>query len=187
MLNFPHITACFLLIMGFAAFGAEPGISVAVEKRGDAFIVDATIDFPVPPPMAWEVLTDFDNMIGILSNLSLSKITNRKGDTLIVQQEGKAKYGFFSYAFASEREIRLEPVKRILARQLAGNAKQFASELELSQNGNATQARYHAEVTPDSGIGRTFGGPFIQHEVEEQFAAMAAEMRRRTTPQSGHL
>lgn len=69
--------------------------------------------------------------------------------------------------------------KRILARQLSGNAKRFASELELSKTDNGSQARYHAEVTPDSGLARTFGGPFIQHEVEEQFTAMAAEMLRR--------
>jgi hypothetical protein len=31
----------------------------------------------------------------------------------------------------------------------------------------------------DSSIARIFGGPFVQHEVEEQFALIAAEMMRR--------
>ena len=178
---FQHVAACAfaLLILSCTAFAADPEVKVAIEKRGDAFIVDTTVDFAVPLRTAWDVLTDFDNMVGILSNLTSSKITGRKGNTLIVEQVGKARYGFFSYSFASEREIRLEPMKRILARQLAGNAKRFASELELSQTGIGTQARYHAEVTPDSGLARTFGGPFIQHEIEEQFTAMAAEMLRR--------
>lgn len=168
-----------LLVLSSNAFAANPEVKVAIEKRGDAFIVDTTIDFAVPLRTAWEVFTDFDNMVGILSNLTMSKVTGRKGNTLIVEQEGKAKYGFFSYSFASEREIRLEPMKRIFARQLAGNAKRFASELELSPTESGTQARYHAEVAPDSGLARTFGGPFIQHEIEEQFTAMGAEMLRR--------
>lgn len=173
------VSTVALLILCSTAFAADPQIKVAVEKRGDAFIVDTTVDFAVPLRTAWNVLTDFDHMAGILNNLTSSTITARNGNSLIVKQEGKARYGLFSYSFASEREVRLEPKKRILARQLSGNAKRFASEQELSKTDNGSQARYHAEVTPDSGLARTFGGPFIQHEVEEQFTAMAAEMLRR--------
>ena len=175
------ITASFLIFLSGVANGAEPVILVTVEKSGDAFIVDAALDFPVLLSKAWEVLTDFDHMVGILGNLTSSRITARNGNTLIVQQAGKASYGIFSYSFASEREIRLEPMKRIFARQLTGSARQFSSELELSASQGGTQVRYHAEVVPDSAIARKFGGPFIQHEVEEQFTAMAAEMNRRNT------
>ncbi|MFZ4536290.1 SRPBCC family protein [Propionivibrio sp.] len=182
MLNLPRIAACFLMIMSGAAFAVEPEIVVNIEKIGEAFVVEATIDVQAPLRMAWEVLTDFDNMAGILSNLTSSKIIRRKDNIVFVLQEGSARYGIFSYSFASEREIRMEPMKRILARQIAGNAKRFESELELTQKGQRTLLRYHAEIVPDSGIARTFGGPFIQHEVEEQFTAMAAEMMRRKTP-----
>ena len=174
-----RITVCFLMIMSGSASGVEPEIMVSVEKSGEAFIVEATIEVQVPLRMAWEVLTDFDNMAGILSNLTSSRIIRRKGNIQFVQQEGSARYGLFSYSFASEREIRLEPMQRIFARQIAGNAKRLESQLELSPNGPGTRLRYHAEIVPDSGIARTFGGPFIQHEVEEQFVAMAAEMLRR--------
>ena len=66
-----------------------------------------------------------------------------------------------------------------IARQITGNAERFESELELTQSGSATRVHYRAEVVPDSGLARTFGGRFIKHEVEEQFTAMAAEMMRR--------
>ncbi len=174
-----RVAAILLLILSFAALGAEAEILVAVEKIGDAFLVDATVAIQVPLRTAWEVLTDFDNMVGILSNLRLSKIIRRKGSSVFVMQEGTAKYGFFSYSFASVREIQLEPMKRILAIQLTGNAKRFESEMTLSETAGGTRLRYRAEIVPDSGIARTFGGPFVQHEVEEQLALMAAEMNRR--------
>lgn len=177
--NFLHLLACFLMISGWA-FGVEPEILVGIEKSGEAYVVEATIKVQAPVRTAWEVLTNFDNMTGILSNLTLSKIVRRNGNTLVVAQEGTAHYGIFSYSFASEREIRLEPMKRIFARQITGNAKRFESELELSQTGLVTLISYRAEVVPDSGIGRTLGGQFIQHEVEEQFTAMVAEMKRRS-------
>ena len=168
-----------LLLHSFAADAADPDWTITVDKRGSTFIVDAHLDFAAPLRTAWEVFTDFDHMTAILSNLTASRIVSRTANTLVVQQEGLARYGFFSYPFTSEREIRLEPMKRIVARQLSGNARSFSSELQLSPGGNGTEVRYHAEMVPDSGIARTFGGPFIRHEIEEQFNAMAAEMTRR--------
>ena len=168
-----------LLLMACSTFAAVPEIAVAVEKRGDAFIVDTSFDLPVPLRTVWDVLTDFDNMASILHNLTSSRITGRNGNTLQVQQEGVARFGFFTYPFVSEREIRLEPMKKIHARQITGNARRYVSELELSPGENIIRVRYHAEMALESGIARTFGGPFIQHEIAEQFSSMAAEMERR--------
>ncbi len=175
------ISTCLLLGMVGLSGAAEVEILVSVEKSGDTFIVNATGKLPVALRTAWDVLTDFDNMTTIMNNLIVSKITNRQGNTLTVHQEGKARYGVFSYAFESEREIRLEPRKRILSRQITGNARHFASEAELSAHSTGTRLHYRAEIIPDSGFGRLLGGPFIQHEIEEQLHAMAAEMVRRQT------
>jgi carbon monoxide dehydrogenase subunit G len=186
MSNSRRITAVLLafalLILSNTALAEDPSIRVVIERRGDAFIVDSTFSLAVPVRTAWDVLTDFDHMVAIVSNLRSSKIIERRGDTLLVQQEGKARFGIFSYSFSSEREIRLEPMTRIRARQLSGIARRFTSELEMVPTASGTQLRYHAEVTPDSGIVRTFGGSFIEHEVEEQFTALAAEMLRRKPP-----
>ena len=95
------VAVLLLLIMCLAAFGAEPEILVAVEKSDDTFLVDATIAIPVPLRTAWEVLTDFNN---IMNNLTLSRIIRRKGSSVFVMQEGSAKFGIFSYSFASVRE-----------------------------------------------------------------------------------
>lgn len=170
-----------LLLQLPAAFAAAPELTVTVDKRGKSFVVDASVDFAVPLPTAWEVLTDFDHMAAILSNLSSSQIVSRSEQTLVVRQEGVARFGIFSYPFASEREIRLKPMQRIVTRQLSGNAQSFVSELRVSPGEHGTAVRYHAEIVPDSVIARTFGAPFVRHEVEEQFTALAAEMARRNT------
>lgn len=179
MLNLPRFAACLALILSCTVFAAEPEVVVGVEKAGDTFLVDASIDLPVPVRMAWDVLTDFDAMASILSNLQSSRIVRRAGNTLFVLQEGIAKFGIFSYSFNSMREIRLEPMQRIIARQLTGTASGFASEMALSESGDGTLVHYHAEITPGSAIARMFGGPFIRHEVEEQLRSMAAETARR--------
>lgn len=178
----PRLAAAWLLSLVCSAGHAGQEVVVRLQKNGEAFVVEVSIDLPVPLRTAWDVLTDFDNMAAIVSNLTSSKVIRRSGNTLHVVQEGAARYGIFSYSFASEREVRLEPMRRILARQVSGTAKRFESEMVLAASEHGTELRYHAEMVPDSGVARTFGGSFVAHEVEEQFSALAAEMVRRKTP-----
>ena len=177
------------LCCGTIRAGEPPMISVRVEQRGGAFIVDACGKIPVAPATAWDVLTDFEHMASILNNLSESRIVNRNGNTLTVQQHGTAHYGPFSYDFDSLREIVLEPRRRIVARQISGRAKQFSSVARVTPVKDGTQLRYHAEIEPDGAAGRWFGRPFVQDEINEQLTLMAREMLRRektiSAPESG--
>ena len=170
---------CLLAVFGEATFGAEPTVRVSVGQKDDAFIVDATIDVQVPLAIAWEVLTDFDHMTSILSNLKASRVASREGNTWIVRQNGVAKYGLLSFSFESEREIRLEPMKRILAKSLSGTLKRMESESRISEQAHGMQIKYHAESVPDSILARMFGASFVRHEVEEQFLELTKEMLRR--------
>ena len=170
---------CVLALFGEAAFGVEPKVAVTVGQKDEAFIVDATIDVPVPLPTAWEVLTDFDHMASILSNLKSSKIASREGNTWIVRQNGVARWGPLSFSFESEREIRLEPMQRILAKSLSGTLKRMESEAKIAASDQGVQIRYHAESVPDSVLARMFGASFVRHEVQEQFLEMAKEMLER--------
>jgi len=170
---------CLLALPGATAFGAEPTVAVNVSQKDDAFIIDATIEVQVPLAIAWDVLIDFDHMASILSNLKASKIVSREGNTWIVRQNGVAKYGLLSFAFESEREIRLEPMKRILAKSLSGTLKRMESEARIAALDQGVQIKYHAESVPDSILARMFGASFVRHEVNEQFLEMSREMLRR--------
>lgn len=159
---------------------AENEVAVTVSESGDGFIVQATIKPPVSLRTAWDVLVDFDHMASILSNLTASRVASRNGNVLIVKQEGVARFGIFSYPFKAEREIRMEPPRRILARNLSGTLKRMESELQLIPSGaGGVRIEYRAEIAFDSIIAGLFGVSFLNHEVEEQFQSIVAEMKRR--------
>lgn len=168
-----------LLVAADEADGGEPKVAVAVTQNGEAFVIDATIEVEVPLATAWAVLTDFDNMATILGNLTSSKITSRDGDTWTIRQEGVAKFGLLSFSFFSEREIRLEPMRRILAKNLAGTLKRAESEARIAVVDQGVRITYHAESVPDSVLARLFGASFARREAQEQFLAMSREMVRR--------
>jgi len=173
------VVCCLLALGGGAASAADPSVNVAVRQDGEVFIIDATVDAPVPLDIAWGVLTDFDHMASIVGNLTSSKVSSRDGNTWIVNQEGVAKFGLLSFSFVSERQIRLEPMKRILAKNLSGTVKRMESEANIAAVEQGVQIRYRAETVPDSVLARMFGASFIRHEVREQFLAMSREMLRR--------
>ena len=168
-----------LLALACEAAGGEPKVVVSVDRSGDAFIIDAAFEVEVPPATAWGVLTDFDNMSAMLPNLKSSRITAREGNTWMVKQAGAAKFGLFSFSFWSEREVRVEPMQRIMVKGLAGSVKRMNSETRMEARGSGVQIRYHAEIVPDSILARLFGGSFVRHEIGEQFRLMAHEMLRR--------
>ncbi len=158
----------------------EREVAVAVRESVDGFIVQATIKPPVSLRTAWDVLVDFDHMAGILNNLTTSNVVSRNGNILIVKQEGVARFGIFSYPFTAEREIRMEPPRRILAKNLSGTLKRMQSEVPLIPTGpRGVRIEYRAEFAFDSIIAGLFGVSFLNHEVEEQFLSIVAEMKKR--------
>jgi hypothetical protein len=171
---------CLLALAGEAVLGVDQKIDVAVQQNGETFIIDATIDVQVSVDTAWEVMTDFDHMTSILGDITLSKVVARNGNTWIVRQEGNARYGPFSYSFASDREIQLEPMKRIVARNLSSTATRMDSEAQIVPlNQGGVQIKYHIEMVPGSLLARMFGLPFVRHEVAQQLQRMAREMTLR--------
>ena len=125
---------------------AEAGYRRAAE-RPQAFIVDAAADVAVPVDTAWDVLTDFDHMTSILGNLTASRIIARNGNIWQVKQEGVARYGPFSYSFESVREIRLEPMKRIVSKTREEEEQYFEPEQKLRLVETAVQSRLYELLT----------------------------------------
>ncbi len=170
---------CLLALHGAPALAVEPKVTIAVEQKDDAFIVDANLDVDVPLATAWAVLTDFEHMPSIFENLKSSKITARDGNIVRVHQDGVAKYGFLSFFFTAEREIRLEPMQRIQTKNISGTLKSMESEVFITAQEHGVKISYHAAILPDSMLARMFGASFVRHEAEEQFLGMSREMIRR--------
>lgn len=171
------LVLCVSCASGAAAM--EPSLAVTVTQTGEAFVVEVVADVPVPLAGAWLVLTDFDHMAQFIGNIRSSRVVRREENTVWVRQEGVAQYGPLSLPFKSEREIRLEPKRRIVAKNLSGTMKRMESEARLGQLPDGVQIRYHAEAVPDSALARMFGATIVRHEVEEQFREMMSEMMRR--------
>ena len=159
---------------------ANPVRSVDITQSGDGYVANVVMEAPVPPKIAWDVLTDFSNMEKWVPNVRESKIVTNDGNVLTIEQKGTAKFGLLSIPYTSVRKMQLEPEKSILATQVSGSMKRLVSLMRVSPDGAGTRLDYKLELTPSAIASTVMSKDFLKAELTDQFTAIVGEMVRRT-------
>ena len=154
---------------------------VQVQPVGQGFSVDFSIHTPVSQALAWAVLTDFEHMGQFLPGLTSSQVAERSETMVKVSQAGVVRYGLFSSAFESIREITITPRSQIRSHSIGGTV-QSDSLMQLQPEGEGTHLTYHADVVPGRWFPPLVGPAVARRETSEQFSAMLREMLRRAAP-----
>lgn len=170
--------AC-LAAQAYAQDKPSPVRSVDITQNDDGYVANVVMQAPVPPKIAWDVLTDFGNMEKWVPNVKESKIISNEGNVLTIEQKGAAKFGLLSIPYTSVRKMQLEPEKSILATQVSGNMKRLVSLMRVSPDGTGTRLDYKLELTPSAIASSVMSKEFLKGELTEQFTAIVGEMVRR--------
>jgi hypothetical protein len=170
------------LVLALAArlAGAElPIRHIDVAQDGQTYTVNMVMFAPVPPRVAWDVLTDFDHMAGWLPHVRRSRVVAHVGSIVTVEQIGVAKVGLLGFPYASVRRIDLSVPMVIRAAQIEGSMRRVESTMSLAPEAAGTSLTYHLEIVPSLLAGRFISTRYIEREISEQFAAIVAEMVQR--------
>jgi hypothetical protein len=164
---------------GFALVDDERDIVVDVRQQGDVVIIDAKFHAPVAQNRAWEVLTDFENMARIVSNLETSAVLSRSEGRLVVAQTGSEREGMLSFSFETVRQVDLRPMSEIHSRLLRGSLKRLDGSTSLVARDEGTDVTSHGECVPGVWVPPVVGVLFTQRAARKQFAELRREMIRR--------
>jgi hypothetical protein len=169
-----------LTLAGGVSFAAESPIrNIDVVLDGDRYRADVVMFAPVPLNIAWDVLTDFGHMSQWVPNVKESKATVTEPNVVMVEQQGVARFGIFSFPYSSVRKMQLNPQKTVKSTQIEGSMKQLESLMTLTPDGNGTRLNYHLEMVPAGLASAVLSKDFVQNELTEQFKAIIGEMVRR--------
>ncbi len=165
---------------------AASDIVVHVKKKGATIIVDVDMAVQVPPLAAWEVLTDYDHMAQFVTNVQSSKITDRKGNTLVVTQKSGTAFGLLKFSFDNVREVELVPHSEVRSKLISGDMKASAFTTRImSDGGGGARVTNHGEFVPTMWVPPVIGTAFLEAETRKQFHELRNEMMRRTmTPKA---
>ena len=163
-----------------ASIGPPDDIAVTVHKEGDAVLVSVDCPVRAPRAIAWSVLTDYDHMAGYVTNLKVSEVRARTGDTLQVYQSGRAQRGLISVSFENVREIQLVPQDEIRSRMLSGTLKSSDFTTRIVDDGNELHILNSGRFIPNVWVPPLIGPAVIEAETRKQFEEIRAEILRRS-------
>jgi Polyketide cyclase / dehydrase and lipid transport len=168
--------------------------TMAVERDGDTFYVNARASVAVDPRIAWETLTDYEHMREFLPNIERSKVVARQGTRLIVEHVGQFPLFFFDIPVRVRLAVTQQPYERIVARSEPGDVdgaaqtlRSFAGSYDLAvitlERRAGIRIEYQsrfelAEPLPPI-VGDLFGTAMVTKTLRQQFEAMVQEMVRR--------
>ena len=157
-------------------------IVVHVKKNGATIIVDVEMMVQAPALATWDVLTDYDHMAQFVANVQSSKITDRKGNTLVVAQKSGTSFGLLKFSFDNVREVELVPHSEIRSNLISGDMKASAFTTRIMSNGGGvTRVVNHGEFVPTMWVPPVIGTVFLESETRRQFHELRNEIMRRTT------
>ena len=165
--------------LSLAQAASDPTLQVKVKRIAGKVIIDINMLVAVPPPLAFEVMTDYNRMPSFLSNISSSKITKKEGDKLIVAQQGKASSGPISFAFETVREITLTVPSDIHSKIIGGSIKQGESHTHLRAEEASTRLIIHSETSAPPIMPPLLGVAFVESQTRKQYGLLRDEMLKR--------
>lgn len=155
---------------------AEPAIQI--EEQNGMLVMDVTYRVPVQPREAWAVLTDFERMPAFVPNLESSKVLQRNGKTVVIEQKGSMRLGMLPIHYESTRQIDIAPYQSIRSHTLSGDTR-LESVMVLTPAGGGTLLSYHATAASDLPVPNSLVSSYLGGMLESQFKAMRQEMLRR--------
>ena len=164
---------------GNAAIVPTPDLSVHASHDGETVHIMVDMHVPVLPKRAWEVMTDFDHMAEFVPNLQSSKVLNRNGNHLKVQQKGSYNIALWNFPFESVREVDLFPITKVVSHSTGGTVKSMESTTRLEPDGQNTRIQYSATLVSGFPLPPLIGSTLLGNEVRDQFQAMRDEMIKR--------
>jgi carbon monoxide dehydrogenase subunit G len=172
------VASVFLAVQAVAA-GAADDLFVDVERNGRSFAIRAQATVAAPVATVWGALTDYDNLARFIPGMSRSAVQLRAGNRVLVEQKGEARFLVFSYPIEVLLEVQESPNDSIASRGVGGNLRRMSGRYDLERARGGIRLRYSGELEPDFELPPVLGTLAVRTMVEEQFAAMVAEIERR--------
>jgi ribosome-associated toxin RatA of RatAB toxin-antitoxin module len=164
---------------GLVRAAAAGEIETQIERQGEYITVYASVLMQVDARIAWEVLSDYDNLAQFIPDMKSSRVVSRDGNRVLVEQKGE--FGFFFYRQPVDvmLEVVEEPRRRIDARRISGNIRDLQTHYELKASNPGLKLDYAGRFIPEFSVPPFFGMAMVRRIVERRFRAMVEEIVRR--------
>ena len=164
---------------------AQADYSFEALRRGDAIEVRAHALLDAPAQLVWQVISDYERLPQFVPGISRSVVLARQGNHVAVEQSGEARFGIFAIPIEVRYDVLEGAPDWIASHAVGGNLRRMSGRYEIHPDGErgGVVLHYFGTIEPDFPLLPLIGVAVLRAYAEEQFAAMAREIRRRAAEQ----
>lgn len=177
------VVASFCTVRAAAQSLPTAAVKLEVQRSGSRFDIAASALIACPVEVLWATLVDYERLPLFVPDMELSKVLNRRGDSLTVRQAGRAGWGPLKQRFELTMEVTELPLKKLSATAIAGDVISFESSYSLRAAGSGrVQVDYAGRVEPKAYVPPLLGTALMRASMQKQFEALLNEALRRAKP-----
>jgi len=168
-------------VVAVQAPGAQD-VGVDAQLQGNALAISTHATIRAPLPIIWQTLTDYDHLAEFIPGMRMSRVLQRHGATVIVEQVGEAKFLIFHYPIDVVVQSDEHYPATIAVHVLSGNLRRLAGAYRI-ETVPGTRERFvlhwQGIIEPDIPLPLFITAPGLRETVADQFVGMVREIERR--------
>jgi ribosome-associated toxin RatA of RatAB toxin-antitoxin module len=173
--------AAAALALACDAHGAQD-LGLDARLKGHVLAVSAHATIRAPLPVIWHTLTDYDHLAEFIPGMKASRVLQRHGGTVTIEQTGEAKFLIFHYPIAVVVQSDERYPAAIGVHLLSGNLRQLAGAYRIENirgTGDQFVLRWEGIIEPDIPLPLLIAAPGLRETLANQFDGMVEEIERR--------
>ena len=154
---------------------------IAVQVRKEHTTYEISFEFTVPATIeqTWSVLSDFEHMAQILSNMDSSNVVSRDGNRIMVAQTSHGKIGPIQVSVDGLREIVLNPPTEIHSHLVKGDLRASDFTTTLYAEGALTRVAVQGKLVVAPWVGLALSADKVAAQTRQQYQELRDEILRR--------
>jgi carbon monoxide dehydrogenase subunit G len=166
---------------GFAAAASSCDQDIAVNVRKEHTTFEISFEFTVAATIeqTWNVLSDFEHMAQILSNMDSSNVVSRDGNRIMVAQTSHGKIGPIHVSVDGLREIVLNPPTEIHSHLVKGDLRASDFTTTLYAEGALTRVAVQGKLVVAPWVGLALSADKVAAQTRQQYQELRDEILRR--------
>jgi ribosome-associated toxin RatA of RatAB toxin-antitoxin module len=155
------------------------GATVDVTERAGVYRVAASFSVDQPRQLALATLTDYEAIPRFMPEVRTSRVVERRGDRMIVEQEAVARFMLFSKRVHLVLDVQQEPARIRFSDRCGESFSRYDGTWTLTERAATTQITYELEAQPSFDVPAFLLRRLLKRDASQMIERLRTEMASR--------
>ncbi|HTB21784.1 MAG TPA: SRPBCC family protein [bacterium] len=146
----------------------------------DFYAIHGTFESPYPPQAVWGVLSDYQGLGGVVNGLLSSRVLQRKGSAVLVEQVMEGRFLIFGRTFRLRLNVREQaPTRMEFSEAAPGPFRSYRGSWRIAPSPTGSTVDYTLQVSRGDMAPRFLERSLFQKNAADLLRDLSREVQRR--------